>query len=253
MGRLCPYGVKRRMAGVRMGFAPQEIARTTLGEAVLAALHDMIAAGNFQPGEHLKEADLALALNVSRGPIRDAFTQLASEGHIVLRPHRGAFMTVLSQADVEEVHSLRLAIEQLAAQLACVRMGEEEFAVMDAVLGEMELISGDVEPRDAVRLDLRFHDLIYQFSGHQRVQRVWSSLRSQVSFFLHTRNVHYPDFVHVGHSEHLELRNALSIRNPDVARAAVSKHLAGAYERLKKLPLPDTSPVGHLQRRVPDQ
>jgi DNA-binding GntR family transcriptional regulator len=236
-----------------MGYAPQEITRITLGEAVLAALHDMIAAGNFQPGEHLKEADLALALNVSRGPVRDAFTQLASEGHIVLRPHRGAFMTVLSRTDVEEVHSLRLAIEQLAAQLACVRMGAEEFAVMDAVLGEMEAISGDVEPRDAVRLDLRFHDLIYQYSGHQRVQRVWSSLRSQVSFFLHTRNVHYPDFIDVGHSEHLELRNALSVRNPDVARAAISKHLAGAYERLKKLPLPDTNPAGDVQRPVPNR
>lgn len=222
-----------------MSLAPRQIAHMSLGDAVLAALRDMIAAGNFQPGEHVKEADIALALNVSRGPVRDAFTQLASEGHIELRPHRGAFMAVLSQADVEEVHSLRLAIEQLAAQRACTRMGTAEFAEMDAVLEEMQAMSGEVNPHDAVQLDLRFHDLIYQHSGHQRVQRVWTSLRSQVSFFLHTRNVHYPDFTHVGHSEHLELRRALGAGDPDVAREAVSQHLAGGYERLKKLPLPD--------------
>jgi DNA-binding GntR family transcriptional regulator len=201
----------------------------------------MISAGQFSPGEHLKEGDIAAALNVSRGPVRDALAQLASEGHVELRPHRGAFMSTLSKADVEEVHSLRLAIEELAAERACMRMGAAEFSAMDAVLEEMKAVNGDIDPQDAVQLDLQFHDLIYLYSGHQRVQRVWTSLRSQVSFFLHTRNVHYPDFNCVGHSEHLELRTALRAGDPTIAREAVSNHLAGAYERLKKLPLPDTS------------
>lgn len=226
---------------VLVALEAQQIPRTSLSEAVLAALREMISTGSFQPGEHLKEADIASALNVSRGPVRDAFTQLASEGHIELRPHRGAFMSTLSRADVEEVHSLRLAIEQLAAERACTRMGGREFARMDSVLDEMKALKGDVDPQDAVRLDLLFHDLIYQYSGHQRVQRVWTSLRSQVSFFLHTRNVHYPDFACVGHSEHLALREALCLGDPDTAREAVAKHLAGAYERLNKLPLPDKS------------
>ena len=63
---------------------------------------------------------------------------------------------------------------------------------------------------------------------------MWISIRSQVSFFLHTRNVNFPDF---GHPEHLELRNALSLADPQAARDAVEKHLSGAYERLKKLDL----------------
>jgi DNA-binding GntR family transcriptional regulator len=229
------------MAVVLVALAARQITHTSLGDAVLTALRDMISAGHFQPGEHLKEADIAAALNVSRGPVRDAFAQLASEGQIELRPHRGAFMSTLSKADVEEVHSLRLAIEELAAERACTRMDDAEFAAMDAVLAEMKAVSGEIDPQDAVRLDLKFHDLIYLYSGHQRVQRVWTSLRSQVSFFLHTRNVHYPDFNCVGHREHQELRTALSAGDPSVAREAVRTHLAGAYERLKKLPLPNTS------------
>lgn len=82
---------------------------------------------------------------------------LAPEGHIELRPHRGAFMASLSQADIEEVHSLRLAIEQLAAQRACTRMGEAEFADMDTILEDMQAMSGGISPHDAAQLNLKFH------------------------------------------------------------------------------------------------
>jgi DNA-binding GntR family transcriptional regulator len=214
-------------------------AQPALSAVVVGVLRDMISQGHFTPGQHLKEAELATALKVSRGPVREALTQLASEGHVELRRHRGAFVSQLTRVDVEEVHTLRAAIERLAAERACVRMGEAEFAAMDAVLAEMLATKDHVRPEDVVRLDLQFHDIIYAACDHQRVQRVWTSIRSQVSFFLHTRNVAFPDFAAVGHPEHLELRQALSLRDPAAARAAVDQHLSGAYERLKKLNLPD--------------
>ncbi|MCW2804946.1 MAG: transcriptional regulator, GntR family [Propionibacteriaceae bacterium] len=211
----------------------------SLSEVVLKILREMISAGQFKPGQHLKEAELATALKVSRGPVREALTQLEAEGHVELRRHRGAFVSTLTRVDVEEVHTLRTAIERLAAERACTRMGEPEFAAMDAVLEKMKAATRPVKPEDAVRLDLQFHDIIYAACDHQRVQRVWTSIRSQVSFFLHTRNVNFPDFTDVGYPEHLELRNALSQADPAAACAAVEKHLSGAYERLKKLDLPD--------------
>ncbi len=209
-----------------------------LGEMVTAALRELISTGEFPPGAHLKEAELSAALNVSRGPVREALTQLAAEGHVELRRHRGAFVSTLTRSDVEEVHSLRIAIERLAAERACVRMSEADFHEMDTVLAAMQQATADIAPDQAVRLDLAFHDLIYARSAHQRVQRVWTSIRSQVSFFLHTRNRNFPDFAEVGHAEHTELRNALALADPAAARAAVEHHLSGAYTRLQQLDLP---------------
>jgi DNA-binding GntR family transcriptional regulator len=216
-----------------------QTAQPSLSYGVVKVLRDLISQGHFKPGEHLKEAELATALGVSRGPVREALTQLEAEGHVELRRHRGAFVSQLTRADVEEVHTLRAAIERLAAERACVRMGPLELAAMDAVLADMLAAPDDVTPEEVVRMDLQFHDIIYSSCEHQRVQRVWTSIRSQVSFFLHTRNVAFPDFAMVGHSEHLELREALSLADPAAARAAVDQHLSGAYERLKKLDLPE--------------
>lgn len=213
-----------------------------LGDLVTNLLRDMITDGRLLPGQHLKEAELAAAFKVSRGPIREAFAQLEIEGHLELRRHRGAFVSTLTRTDVDEVHTLRKAIEQLAAERACTRMGDQGLAELDTVLEHMKTIDTADGPDDAVRADLAFHDVIYRYCEHSRVQRVWESMRGQVTVFLRARNVAFPDFQAVGHSEHQELRDALAQADPDVARAAIDKHIAGAYERLKLLNLPQARP-----------
>lgn len=211
-----------------------------LGELVVNLLREMIVTGQFKPGAHLKEAELAAALRVSRGPVREALAQLEGEGHVELRRHRGAFVSTLTAVDVEEVYTLRAAIERLAAERACTRMGEAEFAKMDSVLKQMKAAKVAVPPEDAVRLDLQFHDIVYAACDHHRVQRVWSSIRSQVAFFLHARNMDFPDFHRIGFPEHFKLRTALSLADPELARQAVDTHLSGAFQRLKRLNLPQS-------------
>jgi DNA-binding GntR family transcriptional regulator len=210
-----------------------------LGDLVTDVLRDMVTNGTFKPGQHLKEAALADALKVSRGPIRQALARLEVEGHVELRRHRGAFVSTLTQTDVEEVHTLRGAIERLAASRACTRMHPDGFAAMDAVLEEMHKVDANIDPEDAVRLDLQFHDIIYAYCDHSRVQRVWDSIRGQVTVYLRARNASFPDFLEVGYSEHRELRDALALGDPQAAQDGIEKHIRGAYDRLKQLDLPE--------------
>ena len=217
-----------------LGTAP----RATLADYVVGVIRDQIATGKLRPGEHLREAELAVALDVSRGPVREALAVLESEGQVEIRRHRGAFVSVLTQKDVDEVHSLRAAIEALAAERAATRLRTEHLAEMDRILAAMQAASGSIEPQEAVRLDLAFHDVIYDAADHVRLRRVWTSIRSQVAFFLHTRNANFPDFPTVGHTEHQELRTVLSEGDPARARTAVEEHMAGSYARLSQLELP---------------
>ncbi|WP_223410661.1 GntR family transcriptional regulator [Occultella gossypii] len=215
--------------------------RTSMAEYVLAVLREQIATGVLAPGQHLREMELAASLDVSRGPVREALAFLESEGQVEIRRHRGAFVSVLTQVDVEEVHTFRAAIESLAAERASTRMTPAHFAELDRVLDAMKETSGSVAPQEAVRLDLAFHDVLYDAADHQRLSRAWVSIRSQVFFFLHTRNVNFPDFPTVGYPEHYELRMALAQGDPLLARAAAEDHLSGAYTRLRQLELPTES------------
>ncbi|SDE01669.1 GntR family transcriptional regulator [Auraticoccus monumenti] len=214
--------------------------RASLSDYVLAVLREKLATGELAPGVHLREADLAAALEVSRGPVREALAMLEAEGQVEIRRHRGAFVSVLTKTDVEEVHTLRAAVEALAAERAATRLTADHLAELDRVLEAMKVTSGSVAPQEAVRLDLAFHDVVYAAADHARLLRVWTSLRSQVSFFLHTRNVNFPDFPTVGFPEHHALRTALSGGDPAVARAAAEEHMRGAYTRLSQLDLPES-------------
>ncbi|ROR74168.1 GntR family transcriptional regulator [Bogoriella caseilytica] len=216
-----------------------EAPRAALSDHVVQVLRDKMASGELQPGEHLRELELASQLKVSRGPVREALALLAREGQIEIRRHRGAFVSVLTKRDVEEVHTLRAALEALAAERAATRMTPEHFAELDEVLAEMKVTSGSVKPQDAVRLDLAFHDVIYRAADHTRLSWVWTSIRSQVSFFLLTRNINFPDFPTVGYPEHHELRTVLASGDPAAARVAAQKHMSGAYSRLSELELPE--------------
>ncbi|MFC7404170.1 GntR family transcriptional regulator [Georgenia alba] len=217
--------------------------RVTLSEHVVRILREKIAHGELRPGQHLREAELAESLDVSRGPVREALALLEAEGQVEIRRHRGAFVSVLTKEDVEEVHTLRAAIEALAGERAATRLTEAHLAELDRVLKAMKNTSAAVEPQEAVRLDLAFHDVIYDAADHVRLRRVWTSIRSQVSFFLITRNVNFPDFPMVGFPEHHELRTVLAEHDPAAARAAVEKHMSGAYTRLRQLELPTRAAV----------
>ena len=234
---------RRRDTAARRGGAgtisvPTGPPRTTLADYVVGMLREQIAAGELPPGEHLREAELAAALDVSRGPVREALAILEAEGQVEIRRHRGAFVSVLTKRDVEEVHTLRAAIEALAAERAASRLTGAHLAEMDRILEAMKVTSGSVAPQEAVRLDLAFHDVVYDAADHARLSRVWVSIRSQVSFFLHTRNVNFPDFPTVGYPEHHHLRTTLTQGDPAVVRAAAERHLSGAYSRLRQLELP---------------
>lgn len=213
--------------------------RESLSGYVVTHLRELLATGALAAGAHLREMDIAAELQVSRGPVREAFAQLELEGLLELRRHRGAFVSELTKQDVEEVHTLRQSIEELAAARAATRLTDEHRRRMDAILEAMKGASGSVAPQEAVRLDLAFHDVIYDAAEHQRLHRVWASLRSQVSFLLYTRNINFPDFPTVGFPEHDEFRRALASGDPEVARAAASHHMVGSVERLGTLDLPD--------------
>src|ERR1700754_1550329 len=73
--------------------------------------------GAFSPGAQLGEVELAGRLGVSRGPLREAMQRLVAEGLLRSERNRGIFVRDLGEADVRDVYTARLAVEQAAGRL----------------------------------------------------------------------------------------------------------------------------------------
>jgi DNA-binding GntR family transcriptional regulator len=207
-------------------------AQPALSHNVVDVLREMITNGQLEPGAHLKEAEIAAALGVSRGPVREAFVALENDGYVELRRHRGAYVRELTRQDIIEVHTLRFALERLAVERATAAQRPEDIAALDAVLGRMRAVTDEPDAATAVELDLAFHDAVFAAADHERLGRSWKFIRGQVAFFLHARNVSHPDFHTVGYREHKALRDVLVQGDAEKAVAMLQEHIAGAYERL---------------------
>lgn len=217
--------------------------RRTLTEDVVDEIRDAIIRGRFEPGQRLSEPVLAKAFNISRGPIREALAMLQGEGLIEIERHRGTHVTRLSLSDIEEIYSLRNAVERLATELAVENADDADFAAMEAVIAALAEATESADIRRAVELDVAFHDLVYRASHHSRLYRTWSSLRPQIITFLLSRSMNTRDYMPSVLPEHRELLEKLRRRDRAGALALTEEHIRGSYDRLRKRWKPDAHDV----------
>ncbi|MCD0445416.1 GntR family transcriptional regulator [Glycomyces sp. A-F 0318] len=216
-----------------MDTTPFAVAANLPALAALVAdrVRDMIVHGDLAPGERVKEAELAAAMQVSRGPVREAIALLSAEGLIETQRYRGARVIEMSARDIDEVYSLRLAVERLAMARAAERMTAEIQGAMDDVLARMRDLPPEAAVADVVALDLEFHDLVYEAADHRRLDRTWAPIRSQVSVFLNART-DKDYFRRTSWEKHRALRDVLVEGGPAAAAEAVERHIGWALHRL---------------------
>jgi DNA-binding GntR family transcriptional regulator len=90
-------------------------------------LRDAVFSGQYAPGQRLIEADLTRDHGVSRGPLREAFRQLAADGLVEIIPNRGAVVRRLSRKAMEDLFLIRQSLEGLAASLAAANMVRDDY------------------------------------------------------------------------------------------------------------------------------
>jgi DNA-binding GntR family transcriptional regulator len=94
------------------------------------AIEERIATGEFPPGMHLDETELAHRFGVSRTPLREALIQLSSTGIVALRPRRGAVVEEITPQRLLEMFEVMAELEALCGRLAARRMSDADHAVL---------------------------------------------------------------------------------------------------------------------------
>jgi DNA-binding GntR family transcriptional regulator len=204
-----------------------------LASDIALRLRTAILRGYFGPDERLREEALAKSMGVSRGPIREALTQLEREGLVVIQRNRGTFVARLTREDAEEIYSLRRVLERLAVQRAIVCATDAQFDAMQRIVDTMTAYTErGITEQEAAELDVQFHEILYQASDHTRLYDCWVNLRRQIHILLLSRNVANADFRVITGSAHQEILDALRDRDEPRAIAITEDHLRGSYERV---------------------
>lgn len=205
----------------------------TLSDQVADQLRQAILLGQLKPGQRIVEQEIAEALALSRGPVRDALRILQNERLVVLNPYRGASVAKLTLEDAEEINSLREALELLALQHAIKVASDAQIGQLNAVVDRMiGLLDREAKAHaELIDTDLEFHYTLCRISGHSRVLSAWSALRGQVSLLMLSHRVLQGlDMSEVAVGWHGLLVEALLRRDAEAAEATLRKHLARSFE-----------------------
>ncbi|MEV6538430.1 GntR family transcriptional regulator [Streptomyces sp. NPDC051665] len=208
--------------------------RRGLAQEAADLVREAIFAGHFPPGSPLREVELAASLEVSRGSVREGLALLEGEGLVRSAWHRGATVIDVTRADVEEVYTLRAALDRLAATSAQASADAGRLAELDSLVQEMAAeAAGTADGPRLLALDIAFHDRIYAIAGNRRLSSAWHAVRSQVHLFqLRRITVGYEHYSARVVDEHRELARLLRSGDRETLARCAEEHVDAARRGL---------------------
>ena len=197
-------------------------------------LREQIVQGAFLPGQQVNESVLAVQLNTSRGPIREALQRLSQEGILVNKRNRGVFVRELTSEDIREIYAVRQALESTAAQElldAPPETIEETCSILKDTLAEMAKQVAVSDWPAIARLDMQYHTSFVAGTGNSRLIRSYKTLAAESRMCILNLEVSYPR-VDVLVEEHQVLLDLLARRDRKALLRAIRQHMEKAVEDL---------------------
>lgn len=202
----------------------------TLEEQTYQRLREAIARGTLAPGTKLVGSQLSLELGVSRITVANALKRLASEGFVVVTPHKEAVVAALDPESLSEVFAIRHALEDLILRAAAERITEPRIAALrelDAALRALS-IAGDLTGYR--RAERAFHISIYEAANLSLTAAILTDLWDRLEPYRGRRYVSI-GLINANHDEHAMIIDALASHDGERAAAAMRRHVASGYER----------------------
>ena len=216
-------------------------------DAAIDKIKQMILSGELAPASRLpKEADLAERLGLSRNSLREAVRALALINVLDVRQGDGTYVTSLeprllldAMSFVVDFHQddtvlqffqVRRILEPAATAMAATRMSEAEVAELRKILDALPV---DPSVEQLVANDLQFHQLIAEGSGNAVLCSLIDSLSGPTTRARIWRGLTQENALEKTREQHSAICEAIATRQPEIARAWATVHIAGVEEWLR--------------------
>jgi DNA-binding GntR family transcriptional regulator len=212
----------------RLPFGPSR--RGLLREDVYRYLRDEIVRGRLEPGQRLRDADIAAELEVSRTPVREALRRLEDEGLVETWANRWTRVATIDIGEADRIYPIVWALERLAV-LAADAFSE---ARMQALRDANDMLRDALAEHDAVTAsdaDREFHRLLLDAWGNPDAMRILVDLQ----FRLQRIEIHYFSGGLTGEKsvdEHQAIIDALAAGDREAAARALEQNWRNSLARL---------------------
>lgn len=191
---------------------------------IYSELFDKIISGEYPTGTKLKQEDIAKEFNISRTPVRVVLQQLDQDGLVHLTPNKGAKVLPFTADEIEEIYEIRKSLELLCLDIAAPSLSMHLLLELKKEYLE-NLKSDDVELH--TQLDAKLHSYIISSTRKGRLMTMMNQLFRLIQKF---RSLGFRDkeTKEKTINEHIEIIDALCMRDTNNAKALMKKHIENA-------------------------
>jgi len=204
----------------------------SLTTLVRRELERRILAGELEPGDKLTEEDIAGALNVSRGPVREAFRALEQAGLVRTEKNRGVFVRQVSVEDADEIYEVRAGLDELIGRLLAERIQPGQLMELRDLLKKMQKAARAKSVDGYYPLNVKFHDRLAEFTGNRTLVAHYRRLVNELHLYRRETLARGPDSFPISTREHSEIVDALARRDGDRAGKLMYEHAMESRDRL---------------------
>ncbi len=180
-------------------------------QRIAARLREDILSGALQPGERIRQEEIAAREGASRLPVREALRILHSQGLIQLKANSGAWVSKLDLVECQAIYKMRERLEPLALTESIPNLDEQVLRRIEGLQDEIE--AGPDQDR-FLALDRELHLLCYAGNPiaelNRMVERFWNTTQSYRRAFV---RVSGPARMWVVNAEHRLLIDAIRRRD----------------------------------------
>lgn len=203
--------------------AKNGLKRTVLSDQVRDYIVRLILDGELESGDRVVESALARDLGVSQAPVREAIRDLTVLGLLETENYKGASVRSFTLEELNEVYTVRGALESLAARLATLRATTEDLERLRKTLDDMIEAGRERDLDRMTKLDNEFHETVLKMSGNQLLYQLWKRL--QFGYWtIVTAKMSSFDLEYLA-GRHAELLEAIASNDPEMATEAMRHHL----------------------------
>ncbi len=187
--------------------------------------------GDLPSNTPLVEEKLAKEYQMSRTPIREAIRHLVQDGLVEFFPRRGALVKEITIKDLEEIFTVREALEGISARIAASVITEQKIILLQEALekADQELENGDKE--HSFELGNTLHEIVLDVANNNKILTIVSDFKNQIQRFHYFSN-HIPGRLELSNKEHWEIFEAIQARDGELAERRMRKHVRGTKESI---------------------
>jgi len=214
--------------------------KTKLSDDVANYLRKAIIEGVYPPEYHLNEPELARELNISRGPIREAISQLEADG-LVYRPGNGRTKVLkFDESDFEDYLNLRTFLESQACRIIIKNAPDDvTFASwLAAAKHDLEQLAISIESGIEImsnQYDYSFHDNLMEKAGSVVLLRAWKSISGFRRSIMET-NIKYAGSVKNNYfRDHMGILEGIESGDVSLMEQGLQKHYKSGRMNFHKM------------------